>query len=247
MNPMSTKRASRPLGAICLRCALPLVVAACGSSSGSPNGEPVSTPGLDSGSEPDGADAGQAPAIDDGVSDGGAGDAGGSDGGGSDAGVSEGGRATDAAAGTTYTMYVTFYGWEDNSPPGGAIAFGKSDGYPTVHDVAGGTGSYADPLTLATDRLELAVGTIVYLPFLQKYAMVEDDCVECDTDWTSGKKRHVDVWMNSNGTETTKALYACEDHWTQDATSVEVAPPSGRPVDLSPLFDPATNTCASSP
>lgn len=246
---MSTKRTSWALGAVCLPGALSLAVAACGSSSGQRNGEP--TPGLDSGSEPDGADGDDVTARDggedareDGMSN--VGRAG--DGGVSDAGQpADAGRGRDAAAGTTYTMYVTFYGWDDNSPPGGAIAFARSDGHPTVHDVAGGTGSYADPLTLATDRLELAVGTIVYLPFLQKYAVMEDDCTECDTDWASGMKRHVDVWMNSNGMETASALYACEDRWTQDATSVEVGPPSDRAVDLTPLFDPATNTCASSP
>ena len=154
--------------------------------------------------------------------------------------------ATDAASGTTYAMLVTFYGWDDNSPPGAAIAFARSDGYPTVHDVAGGTGSYADPLTLATDRLELAVGTIVYVPFLRKYAVMEDDCADCDTNWASGTQRHVDVWMNSDGTESASALNACEDRWTKDAATLEVDPPSGRPVDLSPLFDPATETCASS-
>jgi hypothetical protein len=242
---MATKRTSWALGAVCLQSALLLAVAACGSGSGQRSGEPA--PGLDSGSEPDGTDAGEVTTLDGG--DGGMVDVGrAGDASVSDAGQpADAGRGTDAAAGTTYTMYVTFYGWDDNSPPGGAIAFPRSDGHPTVHDVAGGTGSYADPLTLATDRLELAVGTIVYLPFLQKYAVMEDDCTECDTDWASGMKRHVDVWMNSNGMETANALYACEDRWTQDATSVEVDPPSDRTVDLSPLFDPATNTCAASP
>jgi hypothetical protein len=240
---MSTHRTSWALGAVCLRCALSLAVAACGSSSGTQQGGPVAPAGLDSGDEPDGADAGEAATPEGGVSDGGNA----LDGGVSEAGkATDAGRGEDAAAGTTYTMLVTFYGWDDNSPPGGAIAFGKSDGYPTVHDVAGGTGSYADPLTLATDHLELAVGAIVYLPFLQKYAVMEDDCTECDSDWASGMHRHVDVWMNSDGTETVKALNACEDRWTQDATSVEVNPPSDRPVDLAPLFVPATNTCASS-
>jgi hypothetical protein len=245
---MSTKRTSWALGTVCLPCALSLAVAACGSSSGQRSGEP--TPQLDAGSEPDGAD-GEATTLEGGqdAGDGGVSDVGrAGDGSASDAGQpADAAHGADGAAGTTYTMYVTFYGWEDNSPPGGAIAFARSDGHPTVHDMAGGTGSYADPLTLATDRLELAVGTIVYLPFLQKYAVMEDDCAECDTDWASGMKRHVDVWMNSNGTETAKALYACEDQWTRDASSVEVDPPSDRTVDLSPLFDPATNTCASSP
>jgi hypothetical protein len=241
MNPMSAKRTPSALGAASLRCALSLAIAACGSSSGPQGSAPAPAPGLDSGSEPAAADAGDATTLEgaDAAGDGGVTDENGVADANADA-------AADAAAGTTYTMLVTFYGWEDNSPPGDAIAFAKSDGYPTVHDGAGGTGSYADPLTLASDRLELAVGTLVYLPFLRKYAVMEDDCTECDTDWASGMQRHIDVWMNSNGTERVSALNACEDQWTQNATSVEVDPPSDRTVDLSPLFDPATNTCASS-
>jgi 3D (Asp-Asp-Asp) domain-containing protein len=155
--------------------------------------------------------------------------------------------AAEQEAGPTYTMLVTFYGWEDNSPPGDAIAYAKSDGFPTVHDVAGGTGTYSDPLTLATDVNELAIGTLVYLPFCQKYAVVEDDCVECDADWSSSMRRHVDVWMNSDGTESASALMACEDQWTQNAASVVVAPPLGLPVGTTPLFTPATNSCAVAP
>jgi 3D (Asp-Asp-Asp) domain-containing protein len=155
--------------------------------------------------------------------------------------------AAEPEAGVTYTMLVTFYGWEDNSPPGDAIAYAKSDGFPTVHDVAGGTGTYADPLTLATDVNELAIGTRVYLPFCQKYALVEDDCVECDADWSTSMLRHVDVWMNSNGTENASALMACEDQWTQNAASVIVGPAAGLPVGATPLFTPATNACAFAP
>jgi 3D (Asp-Asp-Asp) domain-containing protein len=155
--------------------------------------------------------------------------------------------APEQEAGVTYTMLVTFYGWDDNSPPGNAIAYAMSDGFPTYHDVAGGTGTYADPLTLATDVNELAIGTRVYLPFCQKYAVVEDDCVECDADWSSSMQRHIDVWMNSDGTESASALMACEDQWTQSATSVVVAPAPGLPVGTTPLFTPATNTCALAP
>jgi 3D (Asp-Asp-Asp) domain-containing protein len=144
-------------------------------------------------------------------------------------------------------MLVTFYGWADNSPPGNAIAYGKSSGYPTVHDAAGGTGSYADPITFASDSAEIAIGTRVYLPFCQKYAVMEDDCVQCDTDWASGMQRHIDVWMNSNGTESAPKLIACEDAWTQQSTVVEVNPPPGRAVAAVPLFTPATNVCSPPP
>jgi hypothetical protein len=149
--------------------------------------------------------------------------------------------------GSLMTVYVTFYGWADNSPPGGAIAYPKSDGYPTLHDAAGGTGTYADPITFATDKSEFPVGTVLYVPFIEKYVMMEDDCVECDSDWTSGHKWHIDLWMNSNASESSSSLASCEDRWTRDATSVEIAPPADRTVTSTPLFDPSTNTCRTTP
>jgi hypothetical protein len=151
----------------------------------------------------------------------------------------------DAAA--LMSVYVTFYGWADNSPPGGAIAYPRSGGYSTVHDAAGGAGTYADPITFATDESEFPVGTILYVPFIEKYVIMEDDCVECDSDWTSAHKWHIDVWMNSNGTESSSSLASCEDRWTRDSTPVEVGPPPGRTVTTAPLFVPGANTCRSTP
>lgn len=145
------------------------------------------------------------------------------------------------------SVYVTFYGWADNSPPGGAIAYPMNGGYPTLHDAAGGTGTYADPITFATDKSELPVGTRVYVPFIEKYVIMEDDCAECDTDWTTSQKWHIDVWMNSNGTESSSALQTCEGNWTRTATVIEVNPPPGRTVTTRPLFDPSTNTCRTTP
>jgi 3D (Asp-Asp-Asp) domain-containing protein len=148
--------------------------------------------------------------------------------------------------GTDQTMEVTFYGWDDNSPPGNAIAYPKCAGYPTIHDAAGGTGTYADPITFATDKDEIAIGSIVYAPFIEKYLVMEDDCGQCDTDWGS-MIWHIDVWMNSNGTEDPTALENCEDQWTQCATTIVLDPPPGLTVTTNPLFDPATNTCRTTP
>lgn len=81
--------------------------------------------------------------------------------------------------------YTTAYTYYDNTPPGSAIiAFRKSDGFPTVHDVAGGLGTYADPITIAVghvlengvDTPDFAPGTRFYLPNLRKYFIVEDTC-----------------------------------------------------------------------
>jgi hypothetical protein len=154
---------------------------------------------------------------------------------------------TDAPAGRTQAVYMTFYGWPDNSPPGGAIAYPKSGGFPTVHETAGGAGTYDDPITFATDKSEFPAGTLLFAPVLEKYLIMEDDCAECDTDWTSSQKWHIDVWMNSNGTDDSNAVLNCEYRWTQSTTVVEIAPPPGRPATSPPLFDTTTNVCRTSP
>ena len=226
-----------------------LLVVGCGDGSGAPSATPDTdaSPAHEAGSATDDASSG-APSGDaastDAASTGGLDAAAATPDG---ASVADGSSTPPGDAGTMVSLYVTFYGWVDNSPPGNAIAYPKSDGYPTLHDGAGGAGSYADPITFATDKAEYAPGTRIYLPFAQKYVMMEDDCVECDSDWTSSHERHIDVWMNSNGTEMPSALLACEDHWTMNAATVEVDPPAGRPVTSPPLFDPSTNVCRTTP
>jgi hypothetical protein len=225
--------------------ALAALLAACSSSSGGPAGWPAEGGRTDGG-------VGQ---TDSAALDGTAGDGSVADSSAIDGATSEGSATTDSGApvdagsgeaGVMQTVEMTFYGWDDNSPPGGSIAYPKNGGFPTIHDVAGGTGTYADPITYATDKSELPIGTIVYAPVILKYLVMEDDCGQCDTDWGS-MTWHIDVWMNSNGTETASALDACEDQWTQSATTIEVNPPPGRMVDPTPLFDPSTNTCSTNP
>jgi hypothetical protein len=42
-----------------------------------------------------------------------------------------------------------------------------------------GSGTYNDPVTIATAPGELNVCEIVYLPLLTKYGRYEDDCAQC--------------------------------------------------------------------
>jgi hypothetical protein len=148
--------------------------------------------------------------------------------------------------GGSIDLEVTFYGWDDNSPPGNGISYPQNGGYPTVHDAAGGTGTYADPVTFATDQAEFAPGTILYVPYIQKYVVMEDDCAQCDTDWASGAY-HIDIWMNSDGTEDPQQLTNCADAWTRASTPITVNPPQNLPVSTTPLFDPSTNACQPPP
>jgi hypothetical protein len=227
----------------------------CGSSTGAPSTQADVDASDDSNGSAPPDDGGDAATSHDAAADGSSDAAGGM--GVADAGDSTDARSSpesstgsgDAAAegGTMMSVYVTFYGWADNSPPGGAIAYPMNGGFPTLHDTAGGTGTYADPITFASDEAEFAVGTILYVPFIEKYVIMEDDCVECDSDWTSTHKWHTDLWMNSSASESSSALIDCEDSWTRDSTVVEVDPPATRTVTTSPLFDPSTNTCRTTP
>jgi hypothetical protein len=141
--------------------------------------------------------------------------------------------AGSAEASTTRNFYVTLYGWPDNSPPGDGTAFGSGH--------AGGTGTYADPVTFATDQNELAPGTKVYYPYLHRYFVMQDECVECDQDWNNGKY-HIDLWVGGQGGNTNSVIN-CEDSLTQDSAPVIVDPPSTEPVDTTPLFNSGTNKC----
>lgn len=131
---------------------------------------------------------------------------------------------------------MTFYGWPDNSPPGGAIA------YPSTHKTAGGVGTYQDPITFASDNKEFKPGTKLYIPSLKKYVVMEDYCVDCGKDWKKGKS-HIDVWMNSNS-KFKKQVLACENKWTPDG-SVQIVqnPASNLTVNITPLFSTSTGKC----
>jgi 3D (Asp-Asp-Asp) domain-containing protein len=135
-----------------------------------------------------------------------------------------------APAGRMWSVVVTFYGAADNDPPGSTdIA------YPNArHRAAGGTGTYADPLSLAADPRAIRVGTRVYYPPLRKYFVMEDDCAACINDWRSARTAHIDLWT---GNFTGAAIIRCEEALTPDGrVSVEVDPPPSRPVDPRPLY-----------
>ncbi len=139
------------------------------------------------------------------------------------------------------SVEMTLYGWPDNSPPGNAIA------YPQIHMGAGGTGTYADPITFATDKSEEAPGTIIYVPAFLKYGIMEDGCTACSQDWQSGMKYHFDFWLNSDGSSDSNAVQNCEGQWTMNSTVVEIGPPPGRQVDTTPLYNTQTNMCSTTP
>lgn len=149
------------------------------------------------------------------------------------------------------TVYATWYGYNDNSGEtedqhGSAdIAYPKSDGYPTLHNHATeGKGTYSDPVTFATPDKDLSVfpiGSIIYVPFVRKYFIMEDECGDDDPDGCQ-HGTHVDLWMGpasaSNGTK----LDDCEDSATSDSTTkVVINPASTLTVDTTTMFK--SNKC----
>lgn len=133
-------------------------------------------------------------------------------------------------AGRSWSAAITFYGAGDNDPAGStAIAHPN-----TRHAEAGGTGTYADPVTLASDPRELPVGTVVYYPPLKKYFVMEDDCASCIEEWESDQRPHIDLWA---GDHSGADFLACENALTPGGTvTVELSPPPGRPVDTRSLY-----------
>jgi hypothetical protein len=130
-----------------------------------------------------------------------------------------------------WSVVVTFYGAGDNDPPGSrAIAHPN-----TLHGAAGGIGTYANPVSLASDSREIAVGTRVYYPALAMYFVMEDDCAGCIDDWESDRTPHIDLWA---GNHSGNAFLACENALTPSGrVMVEVNPPPGRPLDTRPLYE----------
>lgn len=155
--------------------------------------------------------------------------------------------ASGAGAGPSVVrMYATYYGWYTNTPPGCATAYSGC---------AHGTGTYADPITFASDKKELPVGTLLYYPTVEKYFVMGDECTECTADW-GGKGPdggphlyHVDLWMGGKGGNEFD-LINCEDALTQGTpggapllTPFIRDPPPTLPVSTEPLFDAATGRC----
>ena len=82
------------------------------------------------------------------------------------------------------SIKLTFYGYVDG--PGDTTSFGCSGSSPVTSTAqnpptAGGSGSYDDPFTLATQAGStlLQECELVYIPYLKKYFRYQDHCSGC--------------------------------------------------------------------
>jgi len=148
---------------------------------------------------------------------------------------------------TTVKAFMTLYGYADNSPPGTGIA------HPCIHGSAGGVGTYSNPITFATDVNEVGWCQIIYVPYMKRYFIHEDECSECDANWNASHLYRFDMWAGgdagSRHQPEKRALRACESTWTRansvtdpDNPTITMDPPSDLPVTTAPIFSGPT-TC----
>lgn len=112
--------------------------------------------------------------------------------------------------------YVTGYSYWDNTPAGSVDI---SD--PVLHQKAGGSGTYVDPITVAVghsiiggkDILDFPAGTRFYVPNLRRYFIVEDTCGDgntpqngpCHTGFPTGAEYWLDVWVGGGSVSKTQS------------------------------------------
>ncbi|KAJ3294135.1 hypothetical protein HK104_003914 [Borealophlyctis nickersoniae] len=174
----------------------------------------------------------------------------------SNGGGSGGGSNGGSGSGSGQTMnnvLVTFYGFDDNTNESGdgfgADVIAHPGLGPKKHARAKeGTGAFNDPITFASDPKKFPPGTIIYVPYVKKYYIMEDDCTECIHE----SKPHVDLWMGPNA-DTKGAVMCCENVTGKDSTTIIKNAGPGFAVDTNSLFTPACtargkiedNTCDS--
>ncbi|MEU1089393.1 cysteine/serine endopeptidase inhibitor [Streptomyces sp. NPDC005892] len=170
-----------------------------------------------------------------------------------------GGRAGEvpaAAAGSGKTIsnaFTTGYTWFDNTPRGSAEISA-----PVIHDAAGGTGTWEDPITLAVghtieggkDTLDYPAGTRFYMPKFRRYFIVEDACGDGGSPQNGpchslesapeGATTWLDMYLGGGSGDSDSAAHACADQLTGLSTVIQ-DPAEGLPVTEGPLF--ADDTC----
>jgi hypothetical protein len=134
-------------------------------------------------------------------------------------------------------IWLTGYSFQDNTPPSSAIVSA-----PIMHKTAGGTGTYANPITVAVPGhasdgdMAWKGGTRFYLPTVQRYAIVEDSGA---SPAPSGQDGHLDMWVDGQG-GSKSASDSCMDKITGAGIPAIMNPPPGKPVIVGPITSNGT-------
>jgi hypothetical protein len=131
---------------------------------------------------------------------------------------------------TLYNIWLTGYSWQDNNPPGSSIV-----SHPVLHHMAGGDGTYEDPVTAAVAGAGGGIwvpGARFYLPTIARYVIVEDTGAK---GWPPGDDGHLDVWIGGQG-GTRAATDECMERFTAHRVPAYYNPPPGLPVIPGPVF-----------
>ena len=128
------------------------------------------------------------------------------------------------------SVYLTGYSFHDNTPPDSAVV-----SHPILHRVAGGQGTYRDPITVAVPgsatRMTWLPNTRFYLPAVRRYVIVEDSGA---SPAPRGVAAHLDMWIDGRH-GTAGATEDCMSRLTGTVEAV-VSPPPGLPVLPGPIF-----------
>jgi LysM repeat protein len=127
-------------------------------------------------------------------------------------------------------IWLTGYSYQDNTPAGSAKV-----SHPILHKDAGGTGTYADPITVAVPGKGSGIwkaGSRFYLPTVKRYVIVEDTGA---SPAPSGQAGHLDMWIGGQG-GTKSATDACMDKITGTNVPAEYNPPPTLPVMSGPIW-----------
>ena len=118
--------------------------------------------------------------------------------------------------------------------------------HPVIHTCAGGSGTYANPITFAGPLSgSVAYGARIYVPSLKRYFIREDDC--SSGDCPNGST--FSLWIGGNNSDVAADMQACEtyltSHYLKDPnTPVIYNPPSNEPVSsLGQIWNEANGTC----
>ncbi|KAI0102407.1 hypothetical protein GGR51DRAFT_562582 [Nemania sp. FL0031] len=140
------------------------------------------------------------------------------------------------------TVKVTFYGYPDTHDSSCSAAYvghncNNPDGTPR-NWLAGGDGSWNNPLTMMGD---FEPCSIVYLPYLRKYGIIDDTCPPC-------AKNILDVWVESSCYDDPNKVIQCEYAMTPGTDQpvlygITSGQSSSLPLAVGHLFDSATQTC----